>query len=141
MNARHGLSQRRGMALMAVVVLVGVMAILASLAVHILLRTRLEVHRRLNRVQARWLAQAGIAQVIAAHLDGAPTTRPGETKPDAPDTLGVPGAELVRRVTVKGTTCVVRCTARVHEPRGTFRLEVGLDLRDGHARVVTWDEH
>ena len=132
--------RRRGMALLTVVVLIGVTGILTTLAVQVLLKTRIAVRRQLSRVQARWLAQAAVERVIAAHLDRSPATQPAPVKQRAPDALGVEGAAVTCRVTARGHTRDVHCEVRIREANTRYVLHAGLDLPPGRARIAAWGE-
>ena len=149
--------RRRALALMSMTVLLGIVAIAGYVAALELTRSRVQVHRYLSRIQARWLARSGVEQCIANHLNGeplvvvarAPATQAASTAPEAPGTqaaasqpspLGIEGAELTCTAKRIGALVRLECRARMPRTRSLFVVQVDLRLTPGKARVLRWEE-
>ena len=132
--------KRRGMALLAAVVLLGLLTVASIVAVTTLFRTRFQVRRHLVRIQTRWLAQAGLEQVIAARTHASSATQAEAVGPVTFDVLGTKGAGLTCRIAERGPVTTVTCTARTAAPDIRFTLRAAVRFDAAAARIVAWEE-
>jgi len=132
------LVKRRGAALMVTLVLLALLSVSVGVSVVALSSSRVQAKRQLARVQARWLAEANVQQVIAHHLGHPPTTQPTSAPTD---TLFVPHAQVSRTLTRDGQNVTVTCDVRIDD-RSTVRvaLTAELLLEPGRARITAWRE-